>query len=105
MKLVLKFGGTSISTSKNIRKVTSYIHSLSKQNQIVIVCSAIDGVTDELIQISKSIQRGNKENANRLTVKIIARHKQLAKETIIKSQNRNLGSGRPRIGKNLGRFR
>lgn len=88
MKLVLKFGGTSISTSKNIRKVTSYIHLLSKQNQIVIVCSAIDGVTDELIQISKFIQRGNKENANRLTVKIIARHKQLAKETIIKSQNR-----------------
>ncbi|MEK6964885.1 MAG: aspartate kinase [Thermoproteota archaeon] len=88
MKIVLKFGGTSISTAKNIRKVSSYIHSLSKQNQVVVVCSAIDGVTDDLIQISKFIQRGNKEHANRLTAKIIARHRQLAKETIIKSQNK-----------------
>jgi aspartate kinase len=88
LKLVLKFGGTSISTAKNIRKVSSYVHSLSKQNQVVVVCSAIDGVTDDLIQISKFIQRGNKEHANRLTAKIIARHRQLAKETITKSQNR-----------------
>lgn len=88
MKIVLKFGGTSISTVKNIRKVSSYVHSLSKQNQVVVVCSAIDGVTDNLIQISKFIQRGNKEHANRLTAKIIARHRQLAKETITKSQNR-----------------
>jgi len=88
LKIVLKFGGTSISTAKNIRKVSSYVHSLSKQNQVVVVCSAIDGVTDDLIQISKFIQRGNKEHANRLTAKIIARHKQLAKETITKSQNR-----------------
>jgi len=88
LKIVLKFGGTSISTAKNIRKVSSYVHSLSKQNQVVVVCSAIDGVTDDLIQISKFIQRGNKEHANRLTAKIITRHKQLAKETITKSQNR-----------------
>jgi aspartate kinase len=88
LKIVLKFGGTSISTAKNIRKVSSYVHSLSKQNQVVVVCSAIDGVTDDLIQISKFIQRGNKEHANRLTAKIIARHRQLAKETITKSQNR-----------------
>lgn len=88
MKIVLKFGGTSISTAKNIRKVSSYVHSLSKQNQVVVVCSAIDGVTDDLIQISKFIQRGNKEHANRLTAKIITRHRQLAKETITKSQNR-----------------
>jgi aspartate kinase len=88
LKIVLKFGGTSISTAKNIRKVASYIHSLSRQNQLVVVCSAIDGITDDLIQISRFIQRGNKESANRLTVKIISRHKQLAKETITKSQNR-----------------
>lgn len=88
MKIVLKFGGTSISTAKNIRKVATHIHSLSKQNQIIVVCSAIDGVTDDLIQISKFIQRGNKEHTNRLTARIIARHKQLAKETVTKSQNR-----------------
>ena len=88
MKLVIKFGGTSISTGKNIKIVTSYLHSLSKQNQIVTVCSAVSGVTDDLIQISKFIHKGNKEKANQLVKKIIKKHKQLAEESITKSQNK-----------------
>ncbi len=66
MKLVVKFGGTSISSVKNIREVAKYLHNLSKKNQIVTVCSAITGVTDDLIQISKFIQKGNKDKANKL---------------------------------------
>ncbi len=88
MKLVIKFGGTSISTGKNIKIVTRYLHSLSKQNQIVTVCSAVSGVTDDLIQISKFIQKGNKEKANQLAKKIIKKHKQLAEESVTKSQNK-----------------
>ena len=88
MKLVIKFGGTSISTGKNIKIVTRYLHSLSKQNQIVTVCSAVSGVTDDLIQISKFIQKGNKEKANQIAKTIIKKHKQLAEESITKSQNK-----------------
>ncbi len=88
MKLVIKFGGTSISTGKNIKIVTNYLHSLSKQNQIVTVCSAVSGVTDDLIQISKFIQKGNKEKANQLVKTIIKKHKQLAEESVTKSQNK-----------------
>ncbi len=82
MKLVVKFGGTSISSGKNIREVANYLHNLSKKNQIITVCSAISGVTDDLIQISKFIQKGNKDDANKLTKKIIQKHKQLAHEII-----------------------
>ena len=88
MKLVVKFGGTSISSSKNIKKVAKYIHSLSKQNQLIVVCSALSGVTDDLLLISKFIQKGNKEKAKKLAVKIINKHKQLAKDSVTKSQNR-----------------
>jgi len=88
LKLVIKFGGTSISTGKNIKIVTRYLHSLSKQNQIVTVCSAVSGVTDDLIQISKFIQKGNKEKANQLAKTIIKKYKQLAEESITKSQNK-----------------
>ena len=86
MKLVIKFGGTSISSGKNIKTVAKYLKSISKQNKIVTVCSAISGVTDELLEISVNIKKGNKENANRLVTKIINRHKQLAKDSISKSQ-------------------
>jgi len=88
LKLVVKFGGTSISSVKNIRKVAKYLHNLSKKNQIITVCSAISGVTDDLIQISKFIQKGNKDKANKLTKKIIQKHKQLAHDLIKKPQNR-----------------
>jgi aspartate kinase len=88
LKLVVKFGGTSISSDKKIRDVSNYLHSLSKKNQIVAVCSAVSGVTDDLIEISKLIQKGNKEQANKLIKKIIQKHNQLAKDSIKKSQNR-----------------
>ena len=85
MRLVLKYGGTSISSAKDIQAVTNYINSLSKHNEIVVVCSAISGTTDDLIEISQSIKKENKDKAEQLTSKIINRHKQLAKQTIKKS--------------------
>ena len=78
MKLVLKFGGTSISSVANIRYVAKLIHSLSKQHKIVSIFSAISGVTDDLIRISTLVQKGNKDAANNLTKKIIKNHMQMA---------------------------
>ena len=82
MRLVLKYGGTSISSAKKIKDIAKHINSLSKKNQILIVCSAINGITDDLIEKHHLIKKGKKENAKRLTEKIIQRHKLLAKETI-----------------------
>ena len=82
MKLVLKYGGTSISTARHIKEVAKHINKLSKQNKIVIVCSAISGITDDLLEKHQLIIKGKKTNAKKLTQKIIQRHKKLAKETI-----------------------
>jgi aspartate kinase len=82
LKLVIKYGGTSISSTKDIQNVAKHIQSLSNQNQLVIVCSAISDTTDDLIEISKSIKNENKEKAEQLAKKISNRHQQLAKETI-----------------------
>jgi aspartate kinase len=84
LRLVLKYGGTSISSAKDIQTVVNYINSLSKNNEILLVCSAISGTTDDLIEISQSIKKENKDKAEQLTSKIINRHKQLAKQTIKK---------------------
>ncbi len=82
MKLVLKYGGTSISTAKHIKEVAKHINKFSKQNKVVIVCSAVSGITDDLLEKHQLIIKGKKTNAKKLTQKIIQRHKQLAKETI-----------------------
>ena len=85
MRLVLKYGGTSISSAIDIQAIANYVNLLSKHNEIVIVCSAISGTTDDLIEISQSIKKENKNKAEQLALKIINRHKQLAKQTIKKS--------------------
>jgi len=82
LKLVLKYGGTSISTAKHIKEVAKHINKFSKQNKVVIVCSAVSGITDDLLEKHQLIIKGKKTNAKKLTQKIIQRHKQLAKETI-----------------------
>lgn len=88
MRLVIKYGGTSISSAKDIQNVAKYISTLSKKNEIVLVCSATSGTTDDLIEISESIKKENKSKAEQLASKITNRHKQLAKQTIKKSDVR-----------------
>ena len=88
MRLVIKYGGTSISTAKDIQAVAKHINTLSKKHQILVVCSAISKTTDDLIEISESIKKENKSKAEQLASKIINRHKQLAKQTIKKSDVR-----------------
>ena len=82
MKLVLKFGGTSISSAANIRHVANFINSLSKQHKIVCVFSAITGVTDDLIRITTLIQNRNNDAVNNLAKKIIKNHVQISNECV-----------------------
>ena len=82
MKLVLKFGGTSLSSPKDIRHVAKTISSLAKNNEIVVVCSAVDGVTDDLIQISRMVEHRKKNDVAETLNKIIKKHTQFANQTI-----------------------
>ena len=57
-KLVMKFGGTSVGTIEKIKKVANIIKKrLSENNQIIVVVSAMSGVTDELKSKSDSISK------------------------------------------------
>ena len=84
MRLVIKYGGTSISTAKDVHFISKHLSSLSKKHSIAVVCSATSGTTDDLLEISESIKKENKVTAEQLASKIINRHKQLAKQTIKK---------------------
>lgn len=47
---VLKFGGTSVGSAKNINKVISILEQQSQKSKIAVVVSAIGGVTDKLLE-------------------------------------------------------
>ena len=82
MRLVLKFGGTSLSSPNHIRNVAKIIASFSKDNEIVVVCSAVDGITDDLLTISRLIEQKKKDDVTKTLDNIIKKHKQFANQTV-----------------------
>ena len=66
LKIVVKFGGTSLATVKEIKNVVKTVDKIAKKNKTVVVCSAVDGITDELIEISSLVEKGKKKDANRM---------------------------------------
>ena len=56
--VVLKFGGTSVGTIKKIKKVAEIIADYKKRNfKVIVISSAMSGVTNELIKKSFDISR------------------------------------------------
>src|SRR6266550_142522 len=50
--IVLKFGGTSVSTVKNIKTIGDIVHREMKREPVIVV-SALSGVTDLLLSLLK----------------------------------------------------
>jgi len=61
---VLKFGGSSVGNSERIRKVIEIISI--QQRPVVVVVSALQGVTDTLKNISESAARHEPDYRERL---------------------------------------
>ena len=55
--IVLKFGGTSVGTIKRIKKVSKIISNYNKKYGVIVVSSAMSGVTNNLINLSKKISK------------------------------------------------
>ena len=52
--VVLKFGGTSVGSTDRIKKVAKIITSyLRKRYKVIVVTSAMSGVTNDLVRKSK----------------------------------------------------
>jgi len=76
---VLKFGGSSLGTPERIRGVREIIkaHPLP----CIVVVSAFEGVTDQLLQIAELASQGKTEYKEKVE-KLIVRHRDFAKELL-----------------------
>ncbi|MCL6295117.1 bifunctional aspartate kinase/homoserine dehydrogenase I [Jejuia spongiicola] len=61
---VLKFGGTSVGSAKNINKVIHILDNHSKEDAVICVVSAIGGITDKLLLAGKQAQNKDKNFLN-----------------------------------------
>ena len=50
---VLKFGGTSVGSAENIKKVIEIVKSASENDHVVVVVSAVGGITDKLMRAAQ----------------------------------------------------
>ena len=55
--VVLKFGGTSVGTIERIKKVCKLILSFKKKYKVIVVTSAMSGMTNNLIKKSLEISK------------------------------------------------
>ena len=78
---VLKFGGTSVGSVKSILSLKRIVEKEAKRQPIVVVVSALGGITDQLISTSRLAQEGKEEWKEQYEQMVDRHHKMI--DTII----------------------
>ncbi|MDN3493188.1 bifunctional aspartate kinase/homoserine dehydrogenase I [Winogradskyella bathintestinalis] len=83
---VLKFGGTSVGSAKNINKVISILDQQSKTSKIAVVVSAVGGITDKLLEAANLACHKNLEYKQKYNA-IWTKHNTVVEELFENSEN------------------
>jgi aspartate kinase len=74
-KIVMKFGGTSVATGENIRNAAALVAENTKQGcPIIVVVSALDGVTDELFEAAETARKEKQDYIQAFKQRMLERH-------------------------------
>ncbi len=74
-KLVMKFGGNALGTASALNQVLGIVTRESRRwDQIVVVVSALDGVTDMLLDAARLAQSDNPRGYRRVAANLRSRH-------------------------------
>lgn len=82
---VLKFGGTSVGSVKSILSLKRIVEKEARKQPIVVVVSALGGITDMLISTSRLAQEGKAEWKEQFEQMVDRHHKMI--DTIITDTN------------------
>ncbi len=82
---VLKFGGTSVGSVKSILSLKRIVEKEARKQPIVVVVSALGGITDMLISTSRLAQEGKDEWKEQFEQMVDRHHKMI--DTIITDTN------------------
>ena len=73
----MKFGGTSIGTGENIRNVANIVRNSSKKgDKVVVVVSALAGVTNQLIHEAEELTKGKEGRIQEFVKELTEKHLQ-----------------------------
>lgn len=84
MRLVMKFGGTSVGSTDAIRRVVEIVRDVAREHQVVVVVSAMNApdlrTTDTLIAAARAAANGDATAAAEATPRLLAMHMRVASE-------------------------
>jgi len=87
---ILKFGGTSVATAQNLKKVQTIIKKHSESHKVIVVVSALGGVTNQLQECATLAGNGN-DTYKEVLEHIEKRHLELCNELLpVKERNSTL---------------
>jgi len=71
---IMKFGGTSVGDASCVQRVVEIIQAASKESDIVVVVSAMSGVTNKLIEAAVQSEDSNREAVARIFTELRQQH-------------------------------
>ncbi len=74
MRIVMKFGGTSVADAERIRHVAALVVSATAEHNVVPVVSAMDQVTEMLLDLADAAASGNSMQAEALLKAVRDKH-------------------------------
>ncbi len=77
----MKFGGTSVGSVKSILNLKRIVEAEARTQPVIVVVSALDGITDKLIATSQLALRGEEKWRDEFEA-IVARHHQMIEDII-----------------------
>ena len=84
---VLKFGGTSVGSVESILSLKAIVENAAKEQPLVVVVSALGGITDKLIETSKLALSGDERYKEEFE-RIVDRHHQMIDTIITDKEDR-----------------
>src|SRR6202522_406046 len=86
---VVKFGGTSVGDAPRIRKVVEIVRDAARDSDLVVVVSAMSGVTNKLVEAAAHSEAGNREAVERIFEELRERHRAVVGALIHSAPARN----------------
>ncbi|HXG60207.1 MAG TPA: aspartate kinase [Planctomycetota bacterium] len=79
MKLVMKFGGSSVADAEKMRRCAKLVQERAGRDRVAVVVSALDGVTEELLELAEAAGAANRPAVEARMKDLRRRHEECAR--------------------------
>jgi len=87
MKIIMKFGGTSVATGENIRNVADFVTKNAKNNcKVAVAVSALAGVTNGLFEVACQAKKSEEKHIQGFTKELLDKHTEAISTAITSKQ-------------------